>query len=188
MFHHRREPTRIFNKNGHMQRMDSIQHCLEMTNEQEDSTPSKNPQSTSSQTRMFSPCAVILCVCHMTDDLVSKIVSIYFQRQCGGGGGRAAARHRGAPLTGGDGGVAARRGATISAENSSQPNINEAFSRHKPPFFTPTEWLVCAAVHCTAVSCQEGGNERNCLKFSKKQKKSVEKQLIILFQRKPHTL
>ena len=43
----------------------------------------------------------------MTDDLVSKIVSIYFQRQCGGGGG--GVEHplaTGEPLTGGG----ARRG------------------------------------------------------------------------------
>ena len=49
-----------------------------MTNEKEDQGPpsSKKPQSTSSQRRMFSPCCII---CYMTDDLVSKIVSIYFR-------------------------------------------------------------------------------------------------------------
>ena len=71
-------------------------------------------------------------ICQMTDDLVSKIVSIYFQPR--------------------------QRRET----SSSSPNINEAFSRHKPPFFTTRFFL-----ERTAYIVQGRGEGENCLNFKR---------------------
>ena len=166
-------------------------------------------------------------ICHMSDDLVSKIVSIYFQRPSLSLFPHSASARVGleknrfmfffnlrhlftdlfivfnprAPQ------LLLCVNATFSefrlfAQNSSLPNINEAFSRHKPPFFTQNwmELLLCytgvmTLCYGSSNSSSDGGRLnwgrsawgswgwykfRNCLIFPRKGcKKSLEMYRIL---------